>query len=99
MVQILYAIFAEASWLCIGFGVGFFGVVVGGGIFRPMVKGRENGGAVMMLVFLTAPVCALISASVAAFHLGSPMSTRLNVCGTVNATTLLATIVFAVFKG
>ncbi len=46
-------------------------------------------------ILLRASVCGLISACVAAFYLDSPMSTRLNVCGTVNAALLLAVFVFA----
>ena len=51
--------------------------------------------AISFGILLRASVCALISACVAAFYLDSPMSTRLNVCGTVNAAMLLAVFVQA----
>jgi hypothetical protein len=121
MVQILYAVFAEVSWLLIGFCVGGFGACAGFTYFQPpklirkrlvpYVRGRmgdyememrqEAEGAmftgmhISFVIVVSASVCALISACVAAFYLDSPMSTRLNVCGTVNAALLLAVFVFA----
>ncbi len=103
MMKILYPIFAEISWLFIGYNVGWYGTLVGFKYLRPMIKGNEGDGLGFtaagqgMMTQIAAGVCALISASVAAFHLGSPMSTCLSVCGTVNAALLLAAIGLAAF--
>ena len=101
--QVLYAIFAEVSWLLIGYNVGWYGGLVGFKYLRPMIKGNEADGLGFraagqgMMIQFAALGCALISACVAAFHLGSPMSTCLSVCGTVNAALLLAVIGLAAF--
>jgi hypothetical protein len=103
MVQILDAVFAEVSWLLIGFCVGGFGEYAGNAYFQPIRKrnvrrgdyAAATGWIIFASILLRASVCALISACVAAFYLGSPMSTRLNVCGTVNAALLLAVFMFA----
>jgi peptidoglycan/LPS O-acetylase OafA/YrhL len=88
----------------IGACVGGFGSYVGWHYLPPMMNRNtfrvftdESKFRIKFEVLkgLSVLVCALISACVAAFHSDSPMSTRLSVCGTVNAAMLLAVVVIS----
>jgi hypothetical protein len=84
LFKLVYGVFAESVWLCIGASVGI------GGLFIAASLRKDNGGrALSFLVLVTAPTCAILSAGVAVFYLGSSVEDRVVTCGAFNGVMLV----------
>ncbi len=79
LFKLVYGVFAESVWLCIGASVGV------GGLFIASSLRRDNGGrALSFFILVTAPVCAILSAGFAVSYLGSSVEDRVVACGGFN---------------
>ena len=82
--KLVYGVFAESVWLCIGASVGI------GGLFIAASLRRDNGGqALGFVILVTAPACAILSAGVSLFYLGSSVEDRVVTCGAFNGVILV----------
>lgn len=84
LFKLVYGVFAESVWLCIGASVGV------GGLFIASSLRKDNGcQALSIFDFVTVPVCAILSAGVAVFYLGSSVEDRVVACGAFNGVMLV----------